>query len=80
MKAPRMVVPKVARTPTRIDDLAPYTVREYTSHPWISVPNQCTAEGMCRAADRLQSVGSFEVKIAGTAAMTRKTTIRVTDI
>src|SRR4051794_17539749 len=66
----RMPAVSVERTPTRIEARAPCTVREYTSQPCTSVPNQCCELGGSSESLRSQACGLIDVYSRGKTAIT----------
>src|SRR3989440_2911851 len=69
----------VASPPTRIDERAPWTVREKTSQPWTSYPNQAPPPGGRILRVSVQSAGSTPVNSPGNAAIARMTATIATD-
>jgi hypothetical protein len=63
---PKKVASTATAAPTIIDTRPPHTARLNTSRPSASVPNQCSAEGVCMRASGSMSCGSC-VAIHGAA-------------
>ena len=58
MKVPTVIARPTATKPMLIEIRAPKTMREKTSRPSLSVPNQCAGEGPCAPSARFCASGS----------------------